>query len=48
MALYHFSGQIISRSKGQSAVASAAYHAYKISFARSVHRIIFHRCDKLH
>lgn len=27
MALYHFSGQIISRSKGQSAVASAAYRS---------------------
>ena len=27
MAIYHFSGQIISRSKGQSAVASAAYRS---------------------
>lgn len=27
MALYHFSGQMISRSKGQSAVASAAYRS---------------------
>ncbi|MCM0627523.1 MobA/MobL family protein, partial [Lysinibacillus sp. OL1_EC] len=27
MAIYHFSAQVISRSKGQSAVASASYRS---------------------
>ncbi|MGY3316886.1 hypothetical protein ACV242_005508, partial [Peribacillus simplex] len=27
MAIYHFSAQVISRSKGQSAVAAAAYRS---------------------
>lgn len=40
MAIYHFSGTVISRSQGRSAVAAAAY--------RSAERLHDERCDRMH
>ena len=40
MAIYHFSGTVISRSQGRSAVASAAY--------RSAEKLVDERYDKVH